>query len=99
MKVLVFKISTHSTFEEPPVLMHSFINMSRYSAYGPIFSYENFDNCKIRMQAFLAIIHDEMVDVITTGLLVPMTVNPEYAANYEFPRMVIKEKGMWNAND
>ena len=42
------------------------------------------------MQAFLAIMHDEMVDVITTGPLVPMKVNPEYAANNEFPRMVIK---------
>ena len=37
--------------------------------------------------------------VITTGPLVPMTVNPEYASNNELPRMVIKEKGMWNAND
>ena len=62
LKVLVFKISTHSAFEEPPILLHSFINMSRYSAYGLIFSYENFDSWKIRMQAFLAIMHDEMVD-------------------------------------
>ena len=51
------------------------------------------------MQAFLATVHDEMVDVITTGPLVPMKVNPEYAANNDLPRMVIKEKEIWNEND
>ena len=37
----------------------------------PAFSIEHFDTWKIRMKAYLASIHDEMQDVITTGPIIP----------------------------
>ena len=44
------------------------------------------------MQAFLATVHDEMIDVITTGPLVSMKINPQHATNNALPQMIEKEK-------
>ena len=44
----------------------------------PAFSIEHFDTWKIRMKAYLASIHDEMQDVITTGPIIPQNPNPAY---------------------
>ncbi|XP_019150173.1 PREDICTED: uncharacterized protein LOC109146979 [Ipomoea nil] len=45
-----------------------------------VFSLAKFDDWKIRMQALLCSIHDEMWDVITTGRITVMTVNTQAAA-------------------
>ncbi|XP_019164367.1 PREDICTED: uncharacterized protein LOC109160534 [Ipomoea nil] len=44
-----------------------------------VFSLAKFDDWKIRMQALLCSIHDEMWDVITTGPITVMTVNTQAA--------------------
>ena len=41
----------------------------------PVFTVESFDGWKIRMKAFLASVHDEMLDVITSGPIIPMKNN------------------------
>ena len=49
------------------------------------------------MQAFLAAVNDEIIDVITTGPIVPKKVNIAMGAGVE--QMVDKPKDQWDSSD
>ncbi|XP_019175635.1 PREDICTED: uncharacterized protein LOC109170956 [Ipomoea nil] len=53
------------------------------------FNLSKFDDWKVRMQAHLSAIHDEMWDVISTGPIVVMMVKTEAAAQGADPKALI----------
>ena len=66
----------------------------------PVFSVESFDSWKIRMRAFLASIHDEMLDVITTGPLIPMKDNDAlFQLDGNRERRIVKPKDEYDNTD
>ena len=67
----------------------------------PAFSVEHFDTWKIRMQAYLASIHDEMDDVITIGPIVPKKINPAYnvVTAADTPKFLDKTKEEYEGDD
>ena len=65
---------------------------------GPQFSLENFDSCKICMQAFLASVNDEMIDVITIGPIIPKKVNTAVGGPGG-DQMIDKPKEQWDSSD
>ena len=67
----------------------------------PVFSMEQFDTWKTRMSAYLASIHDEMQDVITTGPIIPKKLNPAYNLTTAdtTPRFLDKSKEEYEGDD
>ncbi|XP_073122819.1 uncharacterized protein [Henckelia pumila] len=65
----------------------------------PIFSRENFDDWKIRMQAHLAAQDDDMWYVITDGPLKIMNANTAVAISDCAPQMIGKPRSEWKNED
>ena len=67
----------------------------------PPFSIEQFDTWKIRMQAYLASIRDEMLDVITTGPIIPKKLNPAFNVTNaaDTPKFLDKSKEEYEGDD
>ncbi|XP_019173814.1 PREDICTED: uncharacterized protein LOC109169386 [Ipomoea nil] len=64
------------------------------------FNLSKFDDWKVRMQAHLSAIHDEMWDVITTGPITVMLVNTQAAAQGDGAEpMIPKPKAQLNSNE
>ncbi|XP_075486314.1 uncharacterized protein LOC142525915 [Primulina tabacum] len=65
----------------------------------PMFSKEDYDDWKIRMQAHLAAHDDDMWFVITDGPMKIMKVNTAVGTTEGAPQMIEKHRSEWTAED
>ncbi|XP_031121070.1 uncharacterized protein LOC116024315 [Ipomoea triloba] len=75
--------------------------MDHHQSRHLMFNLSKFDDWKVRMQAHLSAIHDEMWDVITDGPIEIMMVNPNHAAEggATAPEMITKPKPSYSPEE
>ena len=64
-----------------------------------LFDLSRFDDWKTRMLAYLSALHDEMVEVISTGPVKILMVNTAAEQTKDTPKYVPKPKEEWTSDD